>query len=316
MTESEAEELETSPSTELVTIIKDARLEPDLAKEFTINFEEHFKMANEWSKKAKNIIVTNENQTVLMEQARVARLFIRSKRLEIENFRKSKKEYYLRGGQAVDKVCTFLKNMIEPIENHLDLQEHYIEYKKKAEDARLLAEAQAKMEADRMAKEAADAESLAKAQAENARLQKEADAKEKALAEERRKVAYEQEKIKKENEAKIAEENRKRQEELARVQAENKVKLDKERADREKVEAELRAKKQAELKAEADKIREQERLLKAEDGEKLLILRKQLIDIKIPKFKSVYNQRIADDIKSYVCLAILKIKTDVNEEEE
>ena len=110
-------------------------------------------MANEWSKKAKNIIVTNENQTVLMEQARVARLFIRSKRLEIENFRKSKKEYYLRGGQAVDKVCGFLKNMIEPIENHLDLQEHYVEYKKKAEDARLLAEAQAKAEEDRIAEE-------------------------------------------------------------------------------------------------------------------------------------------------------------------
>ena len=37
-------------------------------------------MANEWSKKAKNIIVTNENQTVLMEQARVARLFLSKKR--------------------------------------------------------------------------------------------------------------------------------------------------------------------------------------------------------------------------------------------
>ena len=297
MTESEAEELETSPSTELVTIIKDARLEPDLAKEFTINFEEHFKMANEWSKKAKNIIVTNENQTVLMEQARVARLFIRSKRLEIENFRKSKKEYYLRGGQAVDKVCGFLKNMIEPIENHLDLQEHYIEYKKKAEDARLLAEAQAKAEEDRIAEEKRKSEENARLQAENERLRRE------------------QEKIKKENEAKIAEENRKRQEELARVQAENKVKLDKERADREKVEAELREKKQTELKAEADRIKAEESLLSADDQTKMIAFRKAVEAIKIPEVKSAINKRIIEDAKSHLFLAVSKI-TVVNQEVE
>ena len=301
MTESEAEELETSPSTELVTIIKDARLEPDLANEFRINFEEHFKMANEWSKKAKNIIVTNENQTVLMEQARVARLFIRSKRLEIENFRKSKKEYYLRGGQAVDKVCGFLKNMIEPIENHLDLQEHYIEYKKKAEDARLLAEAQAKAEEDRIAEEKRKSEENARLQAENERLRRE------------------QEKIKKENEAKIAEENRKRQEELARVQADNKVKLDKERADREKVEAELREKKQAELKAEADRIRAEEALKSAGDEVKLMNYRNEIgiLLSKAPEVKGLKNIRIIEDIKSHLHLAFMMIKiTDVNEEEE
>ena len=297
MTESEAEELETSPSTELVTIIKDARLEPDLAKEFTINFEEHFKMANEWSKKAKNIIVTNENQTVLMEQARVARLFIRSKRLEIENFRKSKKEYYLRGGQAVDKVCTFLKNMIEPIENHLDLQEHYIEYKKKAEDARLLAEAQAKAEEDRIAEEKRKSEENARLQAENERLRNE------------------QKKIAEENARKIAEENRKRQEELARVQAENKVKLDKERADREKVEAELREKKQAELKAEADRIRAEEALLSADDQTKMIAFRRSVEAIKIPEVKSDINKRILEDAKSHLFLAVSKI-TVVNQEEE
>ena len=319
MTESEAEELETSPSTELVTIIKDARLEPDLAKEFTINFEEHFKMANEWSKKAKNIIVTNENQTVLMEQARVARLFIRSKRLEIENFRKSKKEYYLRGGQAVDKVCGFLKNMIEPIENHLDLQEHYIEYKKKAEDARLLAEAQAKAEEDRIAEEKRKSEENARLQAENERLRNE------------------QKKIAEENARKIAEENRKRQEELARVQAENaeiarqkqaafdreqekirkenEAKLAKERAEREKVEAELRAKKQAEMKAEADRIISEERLLSADDQTKMIAFRKSVEAIKIPEVKSAINKRIIEDAKSHLFLAVSKI-TVVNQEEE
>ena len=323
MTESEAEELETPvltpeivPQNQLALFIQEADIEPEMGSFLIEKYKDHFKLAAEWAKKAKSIIVTDESQTVNMQMAKTGRLFLRKQRLEIENTRKMLKAGALKECQCIDRLSNFLKDVIIPTEEHLDRQEHFVEYREKAKQDAIKLEVEARMERERIEKEKADSEALAKAQAENARLQKEADAKEKALAEERRKVAYEQEKIKKENEAKIAEENRKRQEELARVQAENKVKLDKERADREKVEAELRAKKQAELKAEADKIREQERLLKAEDGEKLLILRKQLIDIKIPKFKSAYNQRIADDIKSYVCLAILKIKTDVNEEEE
>ncbi len=284
MTEEEAEELEIVTSTELVTIIKDARLEPDLANEFRINFEEHFKMANEWSKKAKTIIVTNENQTVLMEQARVARLFIRSKRLEIENFRKSKKEYYLRGGQAVDKVCTFLKNMIEPIENHLDLQEHYIEYKKKAEDTRLLAEAQAKAEADRIENERLQA-------VEMARLRKEAADHEKALASERTK----QEAI------------------LAKERAIQEAQLVKERAERAKVEEELRKKRQAEMKAEADRIKAEERAKSAGDNDKLIALHKAIAAIHIPEVKSKESIRMVENAKSYLAMALKSII--INEEE-
>lgn len=284
MTEEEAEELEIVASTELVTIIKDARLEPDLANEFRINFEEHFKMANEWSKKAKTIIVTNENQTVLMEQARVARLFIRSKRLEIENFRKSKKEYYLRGGQAVDKVCTFLKNMIEPIENHLDLQEHYIEYKKKAEDTRLLAEAQAKAEADRIENERLQA-------VEMARLRKEAADHEKALASERTK----QEAI------------------LAKERAIQEAQLVKERAERAKVEEELRKKRQAEMKAEADRIKAEERAKSAGDNDKLIALHKAIAAIHIPEVKSKESIRMVENAKSYLAMAL---KSIIIQEEE
>ena len=319
MTESEAEELETSPSTELVTIIKDARLEPDLANEFRINFEEHFKMANEWSKKAKNIIVTNENQTVLMEQARVARLFIRSKRLEIENFRKSKKEYYLRGGQAVDKVCGFLKNMIEPIENHLDLQEHYIEYKKKAEDARLLAEAQAKAEEDRIAEEKRKSEENARLQAENERLRREQEKikkeNEAKIAKERSEQQAKLDMVRKEQEAKLAKERAERKAEEERIFNENNAKLRAERAEREKLEAELMAKKQAEMKAEADKIRQEEALLSADDQTKMIAFRKSVEAIKIPEVKSAINKRIIEDAKSHLFLAVSKI-TVVNQEEE
>lgn len=285
MTEEEAElSIVPESSTQLLQITKEANLDPDTANEFRINFEEHFKMANEWSKKAKNIIVTNENQTVLMEQARVARLFIRSKRLEIENFRKSKKEYYLRGGQAIDKVCTFLKNMIEPIENHLDLQEHYIEYKKKAEDVRLLAEAQAKAEADRIAKEEADRKALALAQAENEKLRKQQEA-------ERIKNQLEADKLRKENEAKLA----------------------KERAEREKVEASLRAIVQEKMKEEADRIRAEERAKSAGDNDKLIALHKAIAAIELPEVKSKESIRMVENAKSYLAMALKSIK--IQEEE-
>ena len=299
MTEEEAEDgvaVEViDPSIQLMKITRESNLDPDLANEFLINFEEHFKMANEWSKKAKLMIVTNDNQTVLMEQARVARLFIRGKRLEIENFRKSKKEYYLRGGQAIDKVCTFLKNMIEPIENHLDLQEHYIEYKKKAEEARLLAEVQAKMEADRIAKEEADRKALALAQAENEKLRKEQADRDKLEAEKKRiaQEAYDKE--------------------MAIIRKENEAKLLKERQEREKAESELRAKKQAEAKAEADKIRAEEALLNAGDSEKLQAFRAAVLSIRIPEVKSSINKRIILDAQSHLYLAVSKIT--IQEEE-
>ncbi len=47
----------------------------------------------------------------------------------------------------------------------------------------------------------------------------------------------------------------------------------------------------------------------------MLILRDKLINIKVPQFKSIENKRIADDIKSYIGLAIMKIKITVQEEE-
>ena len=79
------------PSKELSTVIKEVGLDQQLADEFRINFEQHFKMASTWAKKAKTIIVTDASQKVLMEEARTARLFLKSKRLEIEKFRVERK---------------------------------------------------------------------------------------------------------------------------------------------------------------------------------------------------------------------------------
>ena len=77
MTEEELEDgvtPEILPSKDLAVIIKETGLEESLANEFTINFEKHFKMASEWAKKAKKIIVTDASQVVVMQEAGLLRL--------------------------------------------------------------------------------------------------------------------------------------------------------------------------------------------------------------------------------------------------
>ena len=307
MTESEAEELETPvltpellPEQKFHVMVKEANLDESRAAYLLKQFSGHFKDAAEYAKKAKHIIVTNENQTVLMEQARVARLFLSKKRQDIEKDRKWLKEPALREGQAIDKIANLLKDTIIPTEEHLRRQEDFVKLRQEAEAERIRLEVEARMEQERIAEENRKAQENARLQAENERLRRE------------------QEKIKKENEAKIAEENRKRQEELARVQAENKVKLDKERAEREKVEIELRHKKQAEQKAEADRIIAEERAKSAGDVEKLIRYRagiKLIID-QFPEIKNKELIRIAEDAKSYLWLAHSTLNQINNEEEE
>ena len=304
MTESEAEELETPvltpellPEQKFHVMVKEANLDESRAAYLLKQFSGHFKDAAEYAKKAKHIIVTNENQTVLMEQARVARLFLSKKRQDIEKDRKWLKEPALREGQAIDKISNFLKDTIIPTEEHLRRQEDFVKLRQEAEAERIRLEVETRLEQERIAEEKRKSEENARLQAENERLRNE------------------QKKIAEENARKIAEENRKRQEELARVQAENKVKLDKERADREKVEAELREKKQAELKAEADRIRAEEALLSADDQTKMIAFRRSVEAIKIPEVKSDINKRILEDAKSHLFLAVSKI-TVVNQEEE
>ena len=307
MTEEEAESLQTPvltpellPSQRFELMVKEANLDDSRAGYLLKQFSGHFKDAAEYAKKAKHIIVTNENQTVLMEQARVARLFLSKKRQDIEKDRKWLKEPALREGQAIDKIANLLKDTIIPTEEHLRRQEDFVKLRQEAEAERIRLEVEARMEQERIAEENRKAQENARLQAENERLRRE------------------QEKIKKENEAKIAEENRKRQEELARVQAENKVKLDKERAEREKVEIELRHKKQAEQKAEADRIIAEERAKSAGDVEKLIRYRagiKLIID-QFPEIKNKELIRIAEDAKSYLWLAHSTLNQINNEEEE
>ncbi len=267
------------PEKKFDLIIQESGVEKELANEFHINFYEHFRMASEWAKKAKKIIVTNENQVVEMEQARTARLFLRAKRLEIENFRVEKKEYYLKAGRAIDKVANFLKDTIIPTEEHLARQEHFVKLKKEAEDARLLAEARVREEA-RIAEEAKkDAEERERLRVENEKLRKD--------AEERKRI---------------------NDEELKRVQEEAGKVLQAEREKSRKAEEELRIKNQEEMKAEAKIILEQERLSKAGDQELMIAFKLQVLAIQFPQVKSEINKTILGQAKGFLALAVKDIQ--------
>lgn len=298
MTEEEAEETlmpvftpELLPEQKFHVMVKEANLDESRAGYLLKQFSEHFKDAAEYAKKAKHIIVTNENQTVLMEQARVARLFLSKKRQDIEKDRKWMKEPSLREGQAIDKISNFLKDTIIPTEEHLRRQEDFIKLRQEAEAERIRLEIEAKIEAERIAKEEADRKALAMAQAENDKLRKEQSEHEKVLAVERAK----QEAI------------------LSKERAIQEAQLAKERAEREKLEEELRKKRQAEMKAEADRIKAEERAKSAGDNDKLIALHKVIAAIHIPEVKSKESIRMVENAKSYLSMALKSII--INEEE-
>lgn len=214
----------------LQVIVKESGLDTTKAKFLLENFQDYFEIAAEWEAKAKTIIVTNAGQKAEMQMARAGRLFLREKRIAIENARKKLKEQSLREGKAIDGIANVLKAVIVPLEEYLDKQEHFVEIK-------------AKEEADRIA-----AEMLRKADEE--RIAKEKDEEEK-----REKEA---ERIRQENE-KLREQAEKERKEREAIEA----KVRKEKEEQEKILAKERAKQEAEQKALQEKARKEKEALEA-----------------------------------------------------
>lgn len=149
-------------------------------------------------------------------------------------------------------------------------------------------EAEKKAEAERIAKEKAEAEAREKMRIENERLKAEAEAKEKQLVDERAKAE--------------AERKLKAEQETARIAAE------KAKAEKDKLEAELRAKAEADEKAkkeaEAKEIAEQKAKEAAEkkaknapDKTKLIELAAQIDGLNLPEIKGEEAQKILSDVK-------------------
>lgn len=93
------------------------------------HFTGFYDVAADWKAKAEAIKVTSTDQVAEMKMARTGRLFLKDKRVAIENLRKKLKEESLREGQAIDRVARELKGLIEPIEGYLETQEKYAEIK-------------------------------------------------------------------------------------------------------------------------------------------------------------------------------------------
>jgi hypothetical protein len=116
---------------QLQVLVRESGLEQSKAQVLLERFQDYFQIAAEWEAKAKTIKVTDAKQQADMQMARVGRLFLREKRIAIENTRKELKEQSLREGKAIDGLANVLKAVIVPIEEYLDQQEHFVEIEAK-----------------------------------------------------------------------------------------------------------------------------------------------------------------------------------------
>ena len=320
------------PSNELMKIVESSGLEKTKAAFVLEKFQDYFKIADEWEKKAKVLSVTSPQQVAEMKMAREGRLFLRAKRIDIEKARKELKEQSLREGKAIDGIANVLKALIEPIEEYLDRQERFVEIqedemreqrkigriaemqsigldvtfydvKNMTEEAyaTLVAgqrkaiqdkiEAEAKAEAERIAKEKADREERERMAAENLRLQKEAEERERLMAIERAEADAKQKAV----EEKARKERAEAEAKEKKLKAEADAKLKKEREEKERLEAEIKAKKEKE-DAEKKRIAEAEAIAKkAPDKQKLMALADAVDALTLPTLSSAEAKKVMAD---------------------
>uniref|UniRef100_A0A6M3Y4Z4 Uncharacterized protein n=1 Tax=viral metagenome TaxID=1070528 RepID=A0A6M3Y4Z4_9ZZZZ len=190
----------------LATIVKESGLDSTKAQVLLDKFNDYFKIAAEWEKKAKTIVVTNESQTADMRMARTGRLFLREKRIAIEKTRKVLKEDALREGKAIDGIANILKALIVPIESYLERQEKFVELKQAEKEARKRAAEERIAEEQRLIDERKDAEERERIRKENEILRKQIEERNKELrAKEQERIALERKLDTKEKEAVVLE---------------------------------------------------------------------------------------------------------------
>jgi len=303
---------------ELVKIVKKSGLEKTKAQYMLDNFTDFFEIAKEWEIKAKAIKITNATQITEMKMAREARLFLRGKRIDVEKARKKLKEQSKREGKAIDGVANVLKALIVPIEEHLKNQENFVKIQEAERRAKIVAEADAKAERERIAKEKAE-EAERKAEEErikleNIKLKEEAEKREKIMQKEREEAKREAEKREKimqkereeaKREAEKREKIMQKEREEAKREAEKREKImQKEREEREKIESDKR-KLEEEQRQEKIKLKEEadEREKIAKEEKFVAFLKRNNADLKDKMFHIEYR---GDETRLYKLLDILK----------
>lgn len=261
--------------TELVKVIEASGLEKTQAEAVLEGFKTFFEEIKSFENEAKAIVITDATQVSEMKRARELRLKLKNIRVNAEKVRKERKEFFLRGGKAIDGLANVLKALVVPLEEHLDAQENYAERMEAERKDRINAE---RVEALRPfvpdvavynlrdmtdgafnvllanSKKAHEDQKRAEEEAEKKRL---ADAEAKRLEDER--IREENAKLKADKEkadAEKAEADRKAKEaDDARIKAEADLKKKQEDEDRQKREAEAKAKKEAEDKAKLERAK-------------------------------------------------------------
>lgn len=294
---------------QLVTILKESQLDETKAAFILRNFQDYFKLADEWTIKARNIVVTSADQTAEMEMARAGRLFLRQKRLMIEGARKELKEQALREGKTIDGISNVLKGLIIPIEEYLENQEKFVERQEEAKREKMRLEIEARIEAERVTQERKEAEEREKLRLDNIKLKQEASraqaqalaekAKaEKVLAAERAKAQAERETAEETNRIEREAQELEIKKERMKADMEKKLLEEKARLEREKQEKTLaneraKAKRLAELAEEkakaAQKVAMEKAVAERKEKERLAELLKA--QVTCPKCGHVFNPK-------------------------
>jgi len=274
----------TEINNKLQVIVKDSGLELTKSQYILDKFTGYFEIASEWEKKAREIVVRDENNKVEMQMARVGRLFLRDKRIAIEKARVELKEQALREGKAIDGIANVLKALIVPIEEYLEKQERFVEIRdaELAEKKRI--EEERKLEEERLAKEEAERKEQERIRLENIKLKEEAEIRERKMEEERKRA--EEEKIKAEESARKAKEEADRLTRIAKEKAEKELAEEKARAEAERVRIEEIARKERE---EAERLA----LIEKEKAEKVIALEK--IKLENERIEKERLQKLLDE---------------------
>lgn len=305
---------------QLVAIINQTGLDEVKGKALLDNFSDYFEIAKEWQKKADELVITDVNQKEEMKLAREGRLFLRQKRISVENMRRQLKEASLREGQAIDAVAKTLKNLIEPIEKDLAEKENYakIQEEKRINELRQKREDEVApyrefipfgidlgtMDEDSYSKLLNGGKlQLEQKKEQEKRLEEERIAREKAEAELREKQRLENERLKREAEEReklLAEERAKHEAEQREI--EEKLRKEREKAEEERRELEEKIRQEREkAELETKKLREEaERRLQKEREEiaKLEAAVKAKTEAELKKAEEEKLRRIEEDRKA------------------
>ena len=267
-------------SPKLITTMSEVTTEQGLSVQD--QFAPFEKQANEWSEKAKQIMVTDASQTDLMEKAKEARLSLVKVRTGVTKLHKELKEEYLRKGQALDTIKRKLVGLIEPIEEHLQQQEEFVEIQEQLRKDALKTERR-KIMADLIGQQQADLMQLGEMDQQvfdnmvaGYKSQKEQQIKDEA--EKARLKAVEDLRIQEEQKAKDIEMER-----LRKQNAANELKLKEEREERIRLEKENDKKFKQEEEIRKEREKNERKMKRAPDRVKLLSLAEQVQLLPLPE---------------------------------